>query len=170
MRFLLHLLPALPLLAIAAPAAAQDRSKRLDALVDCRAIQDPMERLACYDKEVAALDSAEKAKDVVVVDREQVQEAKRSVFGLKLPKLKLFGGGEADEDVGEIVTTVKSITKQSDGRVFFVVEDGARWRQTDDRAVVAVKPGTEVTLSKGALGSYFAKFKGRIGVKVERVN
>lgn len=161
---------ALPFLVIAAPAMAQDRAKHLERVVDCRKIADANERLACYDKTVAALDEAEAKKEIVVVDKEQVREARRSVFGLKLPRIRLFGDDDPANDIDEIETEVASITMQSDGRVFFTVTDGARWRQTDNRTVVAVKAGHKVTLKKGALGSYFAAFKGRIGIKVERVN
>ncbi|MCW3837141.1 hypothetical protein ACFQ1E_14825 [Sphingomonas canadensis] len=161
---------ALPFLAVAVPAAAQDRSKRLDDVVNCRKITDAAARLACYDTAVAELDSAEKAREVVVVDREQVQEAKRSVFGLKLPKIRLFGDGVPDADIDQIDTSVTVIARRGDGRVAFTVTDGARWVQTDDRALVGVKPGTAVTLTKGAMGSYFARFRGAIAIRVERVN
>jgi hypothetical protein len=167
------LLFALPLLVLAAPAMAQERAKILSDVVDCRKLADSAERLACYDKTVGALDAAEQKKEVVVVDKEQVREARRSIFGLNLPRIKLFGGGGGAndiEDIDEIDTTIKAITWQRDGRVFFVVADGARWVQTDDRALMNVKPGGKVTIKKGTLGSYFAKFPGAIGIKVQRVN
>jgi hypothetical protein len=159
----------LPALLIATPALAQERSKTLTAVVDCRKIADSAERLACYDKAVGELDVAEKDKKVVVVDREQVQEARRSVFGLSLPRIRLFAGG-AEEEVNEIESTVKTIDRNGAGRVFFTLEDGARWVQTDDRTVVGVRPGTKVTLSRAAMGSFFAKFRGGIAVRVARVN
>lgn len=166
---MLRVLIALPLLLLALPAAAQDRSKHLEHVLDCRKVADSTERLACYDKSVADLDTAERQKDVMIVDKEQVREARRSVFGLKLPNIRLFGGGDKDE-LEEVESTVKSISYQSDGHVFFVIADGARWVQTDDRAVVGVKAGGAVTIRKGALGSFFAKFKGAVAVRVARVN
>lgn len=163
------ILIAIPLVFLAAPAWAQERSKRLDAVVECRKITDSGERLACYDKAVADLDSAEKSREVVVVDREQVTEARRSVFGLRLPRIKLFDR-DGEPDLSEIETSVVSIDRNGNGRVVFTVTDGARWVQTDDRTVVGVRPGTRVTLKKAALGSFFAKFHGSISVRVQRVN
>lgn len=159
----------LPAFLIASPALAQERSKILTDVVDCRKITDSTERLACYDKAVGAMDVAEKDRQIVVVDKEQVQEARRSVFGLSLPRIRLFGGGD-DTEVNEVETTVKTIDRNGAGRVFFTVEDGARWVQTDDRTVVNVRPGTIVTLKRGAMGSFFAKFRGGIAVRVARVN
>ena len=161
---------ALPFLLIAVPAAAQDRSKHLERVVDCRKLADTAERLACYDKTVAELDAAEQKKEVVVVDKDQVREARRSVFGFKLPRIKLFGNGDGEDEIDEIVSTVKVISTRSDGRVAFTIEDGARWVQTDDRALVGVKAGRKVTIKRAAMGSFFARFEGTIGVRVERVN
>lgn len=161
---------ALPFLLLAVPAAAQDRSKHLERVVDCRKLTDTAERLACYDKTVAELDAAEQKKDVVVVDKEQVREARRTVFGFKLPRIKLFGGGDGEQDIEEIVSTVKTINTRSDGTVAFTIEDGARWVQTDDRTLVGVKPGRKVTIRRAAMGSFFARFEGTIGIRVERVN
>lgn len=161
---------ALPFLLLAVPAAAQDRSKHLERVVDCRKLTDTAERLACYDRTVAELDAAEQKKDVVVVDKEQIREARRSVFGFKLPRIKLFGSGGGEEEIDEIVSTVKVISTRSDGRVAFTIEDGARWVQSDDRALVGVKPGRKVTIKRAAMGSFFARFEGTIGIRVERVN
>lgn len=159
---------ALPLLVLANPALAQERSKRLSAVVDCRKIADSAERLACYDKTVADLDGAEKSREVVVVDKDQVNEARRSVFGLRLPRIKLFGDGT--DDVTAVESTVTEVGSNRDGRLTFTIEDGARWVQTDSHQVIGVRVGTKVTLTRGALGSFFATFKGSTSAKVRRVN
>lgn len=163
------LLIALPLLVLAVPAAAQERSKRLDAVVDCRRIADSTERLACYDKTVADLDTAQKSREVVVVDREQVTEAQRSVFGLKLPKIKLFGGDDGNE-VNTVESVITAVGRNRDGKLVFTIEDGARWVQTDNYTVIGVRVGTRVTLTRGVLGTFFAKFQGSTSAKVARVN
>ena len=163
------LLIALPFLILASPAMAQERSKRLAAVVDCRKIAESGERLACYDKAVADLDTAEKSRDVVVVDREQVTEARRSVFGLKLPKIRLFDG-DGNDEVAALESTITSVGRNRDGKLSFTIEDGARWVQTDNHTVVGVKVGTRVTLTRGVLGSFFAKFHGSTSAKVQRVN
>jgi hypothetical protein len=159
---------ALPFVLLASPALAQDRSKRLSAVVDCRKIADSGERLACYDKAVADLDTAEKTREVVVVDRDQVNEARRSVFGLKLPKIKLFGGD--DDEVAALESVITSVGRGRDGKLTFTIEDGARWVQTDNHTVVGVRVGTKVTLTRGVLGTFFAKFHGSTSAKVARVN
>ena len=81
---------------------APGRAQLFQRLVDCRAIKETADRLACYDREVASLDAAERSKDVVIVDKEQVREAKRTIFGLALPRIKLFGGDDDADEVSQI--------------------------------------------------------------------
>ena len=122
-----------------------------------RAITDQTQRLACYDGAVAALDQAEQAHNIVVMDKSQVREARRSLFGFSLPKIHLFGSGD-DEEVTKIDAVVASTTRDQDNRMIFTIDGGARWHQIDDRTVVGVKRGVKVTIKEAAFGSYFADF------------
>ncbi len=160
-------------------ASAADRSPKprpmaLEHVVACRTIVDRDERLACFDREVAAFDTAEKTSQIVVVDREQVRAAKRSLFGLRLPDLGLFGGKPdkpGEDELDTLIAPIASISRNGVGEVVFTLKDGATWLQTDDREVAgALRPGGEVTIKRGVLGSYFATIKGHPGFKVRRVN
>ena len=144
------------------------RAKLLQQAVDCAAIAADAQRLACYDRTVAALGKAEEAKEIIVTDREQMRQARRSLFGFQLPSLKIFGGGD-DEELNKIETTISSVSRTYDGSLSLTVADGARWTQTDSRAIVGrIKPGDKVTISRGAMGSYFASIPGRPAFKVQR--
>lgn len=165
------------LCATAAPAADRANKPRpaaLDRVVACRTIAARDERLACFDREVAAFDTAEKTRQIVVVDREQVRAAKRSLFGLRLPDLGLFGDKTekpGDDELDTLVAPIATFSRTGSGEALFTLKDGASWVQTDDRELAgAVRPGTEVTIKRGVLGSYFATIKGRPGFKVRRVN
>lgn len=164
------------LVAIALPVQAKD--KPLDgpppavfqAVVDCKALTDPAARLACYDKAVGAMEAARAAKDLVVTDRATVREAKRGLFGLSLPSIKLFGGGDGDNDedeVKEIESKISGIRMASDGFPIFTLEDGARWKQTDGRNTFP-KAGQKIRIRKASLGSYMASIDGQPGVRVIR--
>ncbi len=122
---------ALSLLAVPAQAQADDapRAESLKRLVECRAIADGVERLACFDREVAAIDAAEAANELVVVDREQIRKTRRTLFGLSLPDLGIFGGGSGDgeeeEGVSQIESTIKLADRGSYGRWILTLETGA---------------------------------------------
>jgi hypothetical protein len=52
-----------------------------EAVVGCRALTIDSERLACYDRSVAALASAREKQDIVVADRATLRETKRGALG-----------------------------------------------------------------------------------------
>lgn len=137
------------------------------AVLDCKAIADSNERLSCYDRSVAAMETASNAKDLVIADRSTMREAKRGLFGLSLPKIKLFGGDDSEE-VKEIESTVASFRAARDGFIILELADGARWKQTEGRQQFP-KVGDKVRVRKGALSSYFASIDDDTGFKVIRL-
>ncbi|MFS0735709.1 hypothetical protein ABC347_01550 [Sphingomonas sp. 1P06PA] len=172
-------LAVLLLLGLGGQASAADkpgaRPKILSDLVGCRALTDAAERLACYDRGVAALDTAEQAKDVVVVDRAQVRQARRSLFGLSLPSLKIFGNsddGKEAEAFKEIETTIKSASYNGQTqRWTIVLEDGARWTQTETKRFRRdPKPGMKIKIREALMGSYFANVGEQQATRMQRIN
>ncbi|WP_298189542.1 hypothetical protein [Novosphingobium sp.] len=166
---------ALGALALAAtPIAGKDKSplpKELppvfEAVVNCRTLTADSDRLACYDRSVAALAAAREKEDIVVADRATIRETKKGLFGFTLPKLKLFGGTEG-EDVQEIETTIAAVRTAPDGQAVLTLADGARWRQTDGADQFA-RPGLKIRIKRGALGSYLASIDKGSYVRVVRL-
>ena len=78
------------------PPAAKDAPSAavIKNLLDCRALPDNAERLACYDKAAAAVENATKSGDLVAIDREQRRAARRQAFGFNLPTLSFLDRGE----------------------------------------------------------------------------
>lgn len=160
----------------AMPTWAQEEAGRADRLIDalaqCRTIADATPRLACLDAASAAILSARARKEVVVIDREGVREAKRSIFGFSLPKIRLFGRGTDAEDVEPEVTSIDSkVTAVAlVQRTFwtFRLANGSQWQATE---AFRYPPnvGDEAHIEAGILGSYRASFGGRSAGKVKRV-
>lgn len=167
------------LAAAAVPASAAqkaaERPKILSDLVGCRAIQESAARLACFDREVAALDTAEQARDVVVVDRAQVREARRSLFGFSLPSLAVFGDRkdktEADAFT-EIETTIRAASYDGRSQRWTVVlEDGARWRQMEVKSFRRdPKAGMPIRIREAPVGGYFVNIAGQQATRMRREN
>ncbi|WP_374285595.1 hypothetical protein [Novosphingobium sp.] len=166
-------LTALCAIALSAPAAAKDKDENLapppvfQAVIECKTLADPGERLACYDRTVGAMATARDAKDLVVADRATMREARKGLFGLSLPRIKLFGGGDSEE-VTAIDGTIESTYAARDGNFIFVLADGARWKQIDGRPAYA-KRGDAIHIEKASLGSYFAKIGKGQNARVIRV-
>src|SRR5215203_4368662 len=91
------ILASLAALAPAAPAETpRNRPELFARLIDCRTIPDAGQRLDCYDRSVSAIEAAEKSNELVVVDRREIRETKRSLFGFTLPRISLFSGDKND--------------------------------------------------------------------------
>jgi hypothetical protein len=152
------------------------RSAVLQGIVDCRAMTDADARLKCYDAAAARLDAAEASGQVVVVDREQLRQARKEAFGLTLPSLDALARGSGKlakaamgEDADRITASVKQVSRRDDGRWVIVLETGAVWRQVDDESVEhPPHPQSTAEIRKAALGSYFMKLDGQRSIRVMR--
>jgi hypothetical protein len=160
---------------------AKPRAAALQAVVDCRKVTDPNQRLACYDAATGSLEAAEASGDVVVVDREQVREAQRSAFGFnfRLPGFMTGGGGgeaggetkgSTSAELDTLETTV-SEARLVNGKWVVRLPDGAIWNQTDNTFMPRPpKAGSKVVIKKAALGSYFMSLDGQRSVRAKREN
>ena len=167
---------ALAALAVSSAASAKDKSPAAapppvyQAVVDCRGLADPAQRLACFDRTVGEMAKAGEQKDLVVLDRETMRETRKGLFGFSLPKLKLFGGGDdGDQEVSEIESTITGIRTANDGLPIITIADGARWKQTEERNVYP-SVGDPIRIKRAALGSYMANVKKQAAVRVMRLN
>jgi hypothetical protein len=162
--------------AVASPAPAKDRKPAapppnpvLDALSACRTIQDSAARLACFDTASARLAEAVDRHDLVVMDRAEVRQTRRSLFGFSLPRIPLFRGENVEEQE-EITTTITAATSLGMGKWQFRIEDGAVWRTTEGTpGLVDPAAGQKVVIKRGALGNYFIRFNGQRGLRGLRV-
>ena len=141
---------------------------QIQQLMQCRSITSADQRLACYDRESAAMDRAIASKDLVFIDKEKAREAKRSLFGFSVPNFGgLFGGG--DDEVSQIEGTIRSAGHNAGGGWIITLADGSVWSQTDDWPGLDPRPGKKVIVKRGALGSYRLMIPGQNGIKVKRV-
>lgn len=149
------------------------RAELFEALVRCRSVAEAAARLQCFDAAVAALDAAASRREVVVVDRAQVREGRRRLFGLALPRIPIFGGGEeeAEEDrVQTVEGVVASATQNASGQWVVVLQDGAVWAQADNYDL-ALRPraGHRVVINRAAMGSFMMRINNQSGIRARRI-
>jgi hypothetical protein len=141
----------------------------MQQLLGCRSIQDNNQRLACFDRETAAVDQAIARKDLVLIDKVRATAAKRSLFGFSVPDFGgLFGGN--DDQVKEIASTVTGYAHNADGGWIVRLADGSEWSQTDDTQLgLPPEKGQKVVVRRGSLGAFFLRLNGQSGFKAKRV-
>jgi len=158
-------------MAAAGSAGAQDLPAGVDELLRCREVTDDAERLRCFEEKSDALAGALERREVVAADRQEVQEAKRQLFGFSLPDLNMFDGGEAGEDeddVDSVEGTVASVSQDANSRWVLTLESGQVWRQSDSRAIVRPRPGQPVTIRRASMGSFMMRVNNQPGIRVQR--
>ena len=161
---------------IASPVAAQEEAGRADRLIEsltkCRTIADAAARLPCLDAAVAAILAARDRREVVVIDREGVRQAKRSLFGFSLPKIRLFGrDGDAagsEPEVQEITSQIAAVGRADRTRYALRLADGTQW-QTTETVRFPPQAGDPIKITAGILGSYRATIRNNGAGRVIRV-
>ncbi|WP_108810909.1 hypothetical protein [Sphingorhabdus sp. Alg231-15] len=161
------------------PAIASEKDEAVSTppaiytdLVACKNILEAEQRLACFDEKVAALETAQSNNQVVIADREQVREARRGLFGLSLPRIKLFSGdGDEGDQINQVEGTIASARKGRSGKWTLKLEDGAVWQQTSAPRSTSRRPkaGDSIVVERGSLGSFVAKVNDGRAFKVKRI-
>lgn len=152
---------------MAGAAHAADTASPLDPLYACRAITDPTERLACFDQNSATIERAEKAGDVVSIDKSKAESIKREAFGFHMPSLPKLGLPGSGADLEAIQASLTQMIPLGEGQYIFRLDNGQVWEQIDDRIDRPRMPAT-VTVKKGAMGSYLLKIGDQRAVRVRR--
>lgn len=162
--------------ALAVPAEGKDKpappSPLVAAIDRCRQIADNTQRLACYDNAAGALVTASNSGEVSIVDRNEVRKVRHSLFGFSMPKIPFFSGDTtASETQNKLNSTITSVRQLNNGYYRIVIADnGAVWETTDSS--VSFDPprtGQKIEIIRGALGNYFLRINGQIGVRGKRV-
>lgn len=172
----LRILATSALLCCSCEGLAQEMSSGgvVQSLSRCRSMPVPEARLACFDAAADAIDAAVKAKDVTIVDRQDIRKARRSLFGFSMPHIPLFGGGDRDsgprnDDFAGLSTTIASVRPMDNGRIELRLAEGEAVWMTTDPMPFPPKAGAKVRIRQGAMGNYFIAIGGERSVRGVRV-
>jgi hypothetical protein len=153
----------------AAKPAQTGTPAQVQRLMACRAIASAQDRLACFDRETAAMDQAIASRDLVFVDKERARAAGRALFGFSIPNFGgLFGGGE--DEVKQIDGTVTKFGRNEFGGWVFYLADGSIWNQMDDWPLgLPPRAGDKVVITRGIMGSFRLRLNKQPEIKVKRI-
>lgn len=142
----------------AAPGDPDGASERtLRQFQQCRQVSEPAARLRCFETAADDFEAALKRRDVRIVDREEVRQTRRSLFGFSLPKIGLFERDPGvSEEQEELDATVREVRQVSYGKLEMVLDGGAVWTNIDP-VQRTPKPGSAIHLKRGTMGNYYLK-------------
>lgn len=141
-------------------ASASNAAELSDQLKQCRAVQNDLQRLTCYDK----IGSGTFTPTNVVTEREQYLErtptATSSAVSTTSPDN--FGIEHKEvpqEQVTSIIATVDLIEQSKRGLWTITLNNGQKWRQISSDGFL-LRKGEEVTISRGVFNSFLLTRKG----------
>lgn len=148
------------LLCVVCAAAVAATSDPQAALLACRELKDGVARLACFDRESAALAPAAATATL----------APEQTFGLApIAIIERESVAARRPEVAEVQARLLSIGSGMDGRSELTLDNGQVWRQLSSGEELLIKTGDIVKLSRGALGSYWLTAPSGRGCKVRRI-
>jgi hypothetical protein len=175
------LFAAIPL-ALALGAAAQAAESPLDALFACREISDDAARLACLDREVAALRGESKREEFIAVDREQLEEDSYGLHPSSVPlptsesKKDVATGEPAGSSAEPRIVrdkhgrieglenlAVARLSETPYGKLVVKLQNGQVWTQIDSIQIFIPRRTPQemtVSISNAALGSHKMQLNG----------
>jgi hypothetical protein len=155
-------------LAIAAALGAASpcwASDSLAALLACRGIQASAARLACFDRESAALAAQPAPAAARALDP-------RATFGLAPMTVaaRAEAAAHAPKALDSLPVRIAAVSKAADGREIFTLDNHQVWVQLlADGTWLDARPGEQAQITRGWLGSYWLHLSSGRGFKVTRV-
>lgn len=147
---------------------APENAKVVKDVTECRAISDPVERLACFDAASESLEQATEKRELVIVERQEVERSKRKGFGFSLPEI--FGGSGGEDQIGSISSTITAVQSSGYARWQVWLEDGSVWATSESATRLQPRKGDPITIERAAMGTFLAKVDDRPSrVRIRRV-
>jgi hypothetical protein len=162
------------------------------SLHDCVSITSDKQRLACFDREMAKLDSTETkhgapasgdgktntqastgnpTSGVKATAPSAASLTPERTFGLsgdQILQLEARQGGTPTAKLKSLTAQIASVSHNAEGRWVLTLDNGQVWRQTETRSFEA-SPGAAVRISSGAMGSFWIETSKHNWTRVERV-
>jgi hypothetical protein len=135
-----------------------------EPLIACTELTEDATRLACFDREVAEIrkHSAQTQTRAAPTAEEQFGLSDKKVLGLEARP-------DQTPTPRMLRARIVSISRTATDRQVFVVDSAQTWQQIELDPDFAARIGQEVTISKGALGSFWLATDSHHATRVTRV-
>jgi hypothetical protein len=179
-------LAAVFMLAPAWPAAPA-----LTAIQSCAKVTDDKARLACFDREIALLNTpaaqgadtggaatpagsgratpALSGSSAAAAGTKLTPEQKIGLPRGKVDRLEAAPGTVPEPPLAAFKAGIRSVSIDAGQRQVFVLDNDQVWRQAERKPDFSVRPGETVQISRGALGAFFLSANPHSATRVSRV-
>jgi hypothetical protein len=155
-------------------------SQANSAIEACTKLTDEHARLACFDREVgaqmareahaatAAPPAAAVAPPAPALASKLTDEQKMGLTPGRIQQLER--PADAPPPLQALTVKITNLTTDLANHQIFTLENGQVWRQVELDGSFTVKAGDVITISRGAMGSYFMSFGKHRNTRVSRVH
>jgi len=163
------------------PGAASAAPAAVDALLACRHVTSDAARLACFDRQSAALAKSASAGSGSPPASAARADSRASLAAAGLSSVQTFGlaplqiaarqaaAENLPQRVDHITARITALASAADGREIFTLDNHEVWVQLEAGGGLHGRVGDSVRISRGWLGSYWLGLKSRWGCKVTRI-
>lgn len=145
---------------LSAVAAEAPETNVPPEFLTCYGIKRTGERLACYDRTVEYLrQSGEKV----------AAPSAEAAFGLQARTSESRKETSEAEQTSSVTARVSEVSATREGFKIIKLENGQTWRQLTGSSTVYLNVGDEVTVDRGALGSFLMRIPNGGPLRVRRV-
>jgi hypothetical protein len=136
-----------------------------DSLIACTRLTADTERLACFDRAMTETRKISPRQPPTPAAPTAEQE-----FGLSSKQvLGLEAGPDRARTPTQLHAHIVSVSRSPTDRQVFVLDNAQTWQQIELDPEFAVRTGQEVTISKGALGSFWLAIDSHRATRVQRI-
>jgi hypothetical protein len=150
------------------------------AIEACTKIADDGARLACFDREVAAVLAREHAPAVAAAAPTASPPAVAAPPAAPLTEEQKMGltpgriqqlerPASAPPPPQTLTIAIQSISVDGNGHQVFTLENGQVWRQVELDTRFTVNAGDSITISRATMGSYFMSYGKHRNTRVSRI-
>lgn len=151
-------------------------ARPIAAETDCRTIEDPDERLACFDANYgtpeaapapveAPIESEKVSEPVAVKTPASVESTPAPVAPAKPAEKKT---GFLGDELVDLTSTITAILAGEKQKMVFQLENGQIWLQSSPRPL-PFKEGDLVTVKNATFGGYFMRSEKGVSTRVRRI-
>jgi hypothetical protein len=135
-----------------------------DSLIACAELTSDTARLTCFDREIAEIRKKNPQPPASVAPTAEQK------FGLSNKQVLDLGAtpGQAPTPTA-LHAHIVSVSRYPVDRQVFVLDNAQTWQQIELDPDFAVRTGQEVTISKGALGSFWLSTDSHRATRVKRI-
>jgi hypothetical protein len=137
----------------------------LDPLIACTQLTADVPRLACFDREIAKVRTGATGTP----NSSEPVPTPEQTFGLSGAQARAAAHMPAQEAVSALHAQIVNISQNANGRLIFVLDNSQTWQQIELEPDFPARTGQSVTISNGALGSFWLSSNPRRATRVKRI-